>query len=129
MKHFSDVVTVSLPALLIALLAATQAHALELYSHARALDISAEDRRLSCLDLEGELRELEPLSYNSHPNFYEDGYQGASIVLGTMVSPIAYGLSGYSTTRGYVEAGRVSKIKQRIAVLRELKAQKHCFES
>jgi hypothetical protein len=129
MKRSIIIAVVLSAALLSGAFAAAPAAALELYSHSGRLDITPEDKSLNCLQLEGELRELEPLGYNSHPHFYEDGYQGASMVVGTLISPIGYVLSGYSVTRGYAEKGRVSKVKQRIAVLRELKARKHCFES
>ncbi|MCP3868196.1 MAG: hypothetical protein GY703_08910 [Gammaproteobacteria bacterium] len=89
---------------------------------------SQEDLEMGCIELEREIAAQVPLTYSYKPDFYQDPYQGASIIIGTMITPVAYSLSAVSAIGSLVDRTRIEPAEERITLLRQLKAQKHCFE-
>jgi hypothetical protein len=89
---------------------------------------TAYDREKSCRQLELELRSLHPQTYSYKPGFYEDPYQGAAIWVGTTMFWPAYGVLAWSAHSEYEEKGRRITAENRIAELRQLKADLRCFE-
>ena len=85
------------------------------------------DRDLSCEQLETELAALEPLTYSYKPGFYYDPAHGAAIWTGMLVPP-AWGYLAYSGVAEYYDEKRMLNARQRIEVLRRLKAYRRCYE-
>lgn len=82
---------------------------------------------LSCRELEKELTALEPLTYSDKPSFYTDPAHGAAIWGGMLWTP-AWGYLGYSGLVAQIEQKHMDDARERIAVLRQLKARQHCYE-
>jgi hypothetical protein len=82
---------------------------------------------LSCAELDAELAAREPLGYTDKPRFYTDPAHAASIWGGILWSP-AWSYLAYSGLLDYQIAHRLSATRNRIAKLRQLKAQRHCYE-
>ena len=83
---------------------------------------------MSCLQLEHEIRALQPQTYSYKPGFYEDSTQGAAIWVGsTMFWPVL-GVVAWGGYYEYAEGGRKVSAENRLAELRQLKAELHCFE-
>jgi len=115
--------------LLLALLAPLgQSQAVQLFRTPTAPLIDSRDPTLSCVQLEREMVALTPLTYSYKPGFYDNPYQGAAMILGTVGSPYFYLYSAYDYYLDYREKARVIPARQRIETLRRLKADKHCFE-
>jgi hypothetical protein len=89
---------------------------------------TAYDQQKSCRQLELELRSLQPETYSYKPGFYEDPQQGAAIWVGTTMFWPAYGVVVWSAMSEYEEQGRMINAENRIAELRQLKADRRCFE-
>lgn len=103
--------------------------ATELYRTPLSQKASQEDQAKSCIELEHEIAYLTPLTYSYKPGFYQDPYQGASVAVGTAIFWPAYGLLGYSGYLDYKENERIISAEERINLLRQLKAEKRCFEN
>lgn len=86
------------------------------------------DRVKSCAELEQEMVSLSPLSYSDRPTFYEDPQRGALLTVGTSI-PIAYLLLAYPEFLDYQSKKRIASVNQRMGLLRQLKAERRCFES
>ncbi len=100
----------------------------ELYRQPYVPNPTAYDREKSCRMLEQELRSLQPKTYSYKPGFYEDPYQGAAIWVGSTMFWPAYGVLAWSAVTEYEENGRKISAEDRIEELRQLKAEKRCFE-
>ena len=87
-----------------------------------------EDIAKSCIELEREIAAQVPLTYSYRPGFYEDPYVGTAIFVGTTMAPIAYALLLAPTYGALSDRARVQPAEERIAILRRIKAEKHCFE-
>lgn len=90
---------------------------------------TAAERAKNCYALEQEMTAQIPKTYSYKPDFYSDPYQGASIWIGTTLFMPVYALSAYSGYKQYGENARIITAEERIALLRHLKAQNHCFET
>ena len=97
------------------------------YPHPTSLVYKEGDRELDCIQLETELSALEPLSYSYKPGFYEDPAHGAAIWAGVLSSP-AFAYLAYSGVAEYYDEQRMREARDRIHVLRRLKANRRCFE-
>jgi hypothetical protein len=82
---------------------------------------------MSCRELEKQLATLEPLTYSDKAEFYSDPAHGAAIWGGMLWAP-ALGYLGYSGLVEYQQEQRMADARARIAQLRQLKAQRHCYE-
>ncbi len=91
-------------------------------------------KQLSCLDLDKSIRYLHPYKYTYKPNFAQDGANKLATALIVVDNlPIVegwFGLAylGYSALVEEKEQRRVLAVEQQIAMLRQVKAEKHCFE-
>jgi len=87
------------------------------------------EEAMSCFELEREIANIIPLTYSYKPGFYENPYQGAAVMAGTIYSPAYYLYSVYDYYLDYRENSRIIPTEERLERLRHLKAEKHCFES
>ncbi len=95
-------------------------------------ELAKEDLAKSCRELEQEMRVLVPQTYSYKPGFYDDPVHGTALWLGitSTVAPIvSYGIFGYSGYVEHQENKRIHTAQDRIGQLRQLKAEKRCFES
>jgi hypothetical protein len=97
------------------------------YPHPSVPVFQEGDRDLDCIQLEAELSALEPLTYSYKPGFYDDPAHGAAIWTGVLASP-AFTYLAYSGVAEYYEEQRMHEARERIDVLRRLKAHRRCFE-
>jgi hypothetical protein len=104
-----------------------QADGVSLYPHPPAPAIRPADRDLSCAQLDREIAELEPLTYSYKPGFYQDPAHGAAIWGGALAPPVA-GYLIYSGVAEYYDEERMLDARNRIEVLRRLKAYRRCYE-
>jgi hypothetical protein len=88
---------------------------------------SEEDQAKDCTELEHEIRDLSPLTYSYKPVFYDDPYQGAAVLAGATVAAPALIVPVYSAYVETQERKRIYSARERISVLRQLKAEKRCF--
>ena len=87
------------------------------------------EESMNCSELEREIAYLTPLTYSYKPGFYNNPYQGAAILAGTLSSQAFYLYSAYDYFLDYRESSRILPVQDRLERLRHLKAEKHCFES
>ena len=106
---------------------AARGHDQSLYPHPQSLQHDSGDAALSCEQLERELSSLEPLSYSYKPDFYSDPAHGAAI-WGTVFWAPAAGYLAYSGLAEYYDHKRMLQTQRRMAVLRQLKARRRCFQ-
>jgi hypothetical protein len=90
-------------------------------------DYRDKDNTLTCQELDRELNQLLPLLYTNKPGFYNDPAHGASF-WGGFIWPPALTYLGYSALVEYNEIYRVDAINRRINALRQLKANRRCYE-
>ena len=90
--------------------------------------------QLSCVGLDNTIRQMQPYRYSYKAPFYEDNANKIAAALVTVESiPVVKGLAGfgylaYSSSVEEKEKRRQILVEQRIALLQQLKAEKHCFE-
>lgn len=88
----------------------------------------------SCVQLDNAIRYLHPYNYTYKPGFHEDGANQIATTLIVFDSvPIVHGLLGfaylgYSALVEEKEQRRMLEVDQKIAMLQQVKAEKHCFE-
>tara|TARA_R110002049_G_scaffold182677_1_gene350560 strand:- start:71 stop:481 length:411 start_codon:yes stop_codon:yes gene_type:complete len=88
----------------------------------------------SCVQLDAGIRHLQPYRYTYKPEFHEDGANKVATTLIVFDSvPIVHGLLGfaylgYSSLVEEKEQRRMLQVEQKIALLQQVKAEKHCFE-
>ena len=82
---------------------------------------------LSCPELDDRLTRLEPLTYSDSPGFYSDPLVGIAVWAGTLWSP-AWAYVGYYGLREQYQQSRITDIDTEIQQLRQLKAERHCYE-
>lgn len=91
-------------------------------------------KQRSCLDLDESIRYLHPYKYTYKSNFAQDDVNKLATALIVVDSlPIVEGwfgfaYLGYSALVEEKEQRRVLAVEQQITMLRQLKAEKHCFE-
>jgi len=91
-------------------------------------EFTPEDIAKSCIELEREIAAQVPLTYSYKPGFYEDPYVGTAIFVGTTMAPVAYALLLVPAYGNFADRARNQPAEERIAILRRIKAEKHCFE-
>jgi hypothetical protein len=85
----------------------------------------------SCVQLDNAIRYFQPYRYTYKPEFHEDGANKIAVSLVVFESlPSLIGLTylGYSGLVEEKEQRRMLEVEQKIAVLQQVKAEKHCFE-
>jgi len=91
-------------------------------------------RNQSCVDIDNAIRYLHPYRYSYKDGFYQDDYNKiATTVIAFDSVHIVKGLLGfaylgYSALVEEKEGRRVLQVEQQIAMLQQVKAEKHCFE-
>lgn len=105
------------------------AQGIQLFRTPASTDPLPSEKSSSCFELEREIASLTPMTYSYKPGFYQNPYQGASILLGTTISPWFYLYPVYDYYLDYRENSRIIPAEERLARLRRLKADRHCFES
>ena len=83
----------------------------------------------SCAELEREIARLTPLTYSYKPGFYDNPYQSAAVIAGTISAPGYYIYSVFDYLLDYRESSRIFSAQGQLERLRHLKADKHCFEN
>jgi len=88
----------------------------------------------SCVQLDNAVRYLQPYRYTYKPEFHDDGANqiAATLVIFDSV-PVVNGLLGlaylgYSGLVEEKEQRRMLQVEQKVALLQQVKAEKHCFE-
>jgi len=93
-----------------------------------------EIRNQSCYDLDNAVRYLQPYRYSYKPKFNEDGFNKAAVASITIDNVLAlngllgFAYLGYSALVEEKEGRRILQVEQQIAMLQQVKAEKHCFE-
>ena len=99
-----------------------------------------EIRQQSCAQIDNSIRYLHPYLYTYKPGFYDDGANKVATAMITMESlPIVgtlpiigewlgFAYLGYSALVEEKEQRRILQVKQQIAMLQQVKAERHCFE-
>lgn len=88
----------------------------------------------TCVQLDNAIRYLHPYRYTYKPEFHQDGANKVATTLIAFDSvPIVDGLLGlaylgYSGLVEEKEQRRMLQVEQKIAMLQQVKAEKHCFE-
>lgn len=105
-----------------------------IYFEPPVIERNEQVEQLSCVGLDNTIRQMQPYRYTYKEPFYEDNANKIAAAMVTLdVIPIAEGLAGlaylgYSATVEEKERRRRLLVEQRIALLQQLKAEKHCFE-
>lgn len=99
------------------------------------VEVATDDiHQQSCVQLDNAIRYLHPYRYSYKPGFYQDDANKVATTLIVFDSvPIVDGLLGlaylgYSGLVEEKEQRRILQVEQKIAMLQQVKAEKHCFE-
>lgn len=105
-----------------------------IYFEPPVIERNEQVEQLSCVGLDNTIRQMQPYRYTYKEPFYEDDANKIAAAMVTLdVIPVVEGLAGlaylgYSATVEEKEQRRRLLVEQRIALLQQLKAEKHCFE-
>jgi len=111
-----------------------------IYYEPPIVDATQEIRQQSCAQIDNSIRYLHPYQYTYKPGFYEDGSNKIATAMITVDSlPIVgtlpiigewlgFAYLGYSALVDEKEERRILQVKQQIAMLQQVKAEKHCYE-
>ncbi len=105
-----------------------------IYFEPHVPEVPSEIKNFSCAQLDNSIRYLHPYTYTYKQKFHDDkANQVAVSMVAVDVVPIIgewLGLAylGYSALVEEKENRRIINVKQELAMLQQLKAEKHCFE-
>lgn len=105
-----------------------------IYFEPHVPEVPSEIKNFSCVQLDNSIRYLHPYTYTYKQKFHDDkANQVAVSMVAVDVVPIIgewVGLAylGYSALVEEKENRRIINVKQQLAMLQQLKAEKHCFE-
>jgi len=105
-----------------------------IYFEPSTLDVPDEVKAMNCVQLDSSIRYLHPSTYTYKEKFhYDKANQVATSLVTTDFIPILgewFGIAylGYSALVEEKESRRILNVKQKVAMLQQLKAEKHCFE-
>lgn len=105
-----------------------------IYFEPHVPEVPSEIKNFSCAQLDNSIRYLHPYTYTYKQKFHDDkANQVAVSMVAVDVVPIIgewFGLAylGYSALVEEKENRRIINVKQQLAMLQQLKAEKHCFE-
>ena len=91
-------------------------------------------RQQSCIQIDSNIRYLQPYKYTYKPDYYQDGSNKFATAMITMdFVPIlgeyfGFAYLGYSALVDEKENRRIIQVKEQISMLQRVKAEKHCFE-
>jgi hypothetical protein len=109
-------------------LAALEMPDIQLYPSPKPLPQQSGDAGMSCRDLDREIARLYPYTNNYRPDFHQDPYSGAAILVGTTMFWPAYIFNGFKFVGDLQEEKRIQTAAARIESLRHLKQAKYCYE-
>lgn len=111
-----------------------------IYFEPPIVEVTNQIRQQSCVQIDNSIRYLHPYQYSYKPDFYEDDANKIATAMITVESlpiigtvPIVgewlgFAYLGYSAMVDEKEQRRILQVKQHIAMLQQVKAEKHCFE-
>jgi hypothetical protein len=111
-----------------------------IYFEPPIVEVTEQIRQQSCVQIDNNIRYLQPYKYSYKPDFYQDDANKVAAAMVTMESlPVVGTLPvvgewlgfiylGYSAFVDEKEERRILDVKQQIAMLQQVKAEKHCFE-
>jgi len=101
-----------------------------IYFEPPVVQASVDIRGQSCIELDNAIRYLQPYRYSYKPDYYAD--TGNTIAASTIVLDKVGLLGGgyliYSRLVEEKEQRRMLGVEQQIAMIQQVKAEKHCFE-
>lgn len=109
-------------------LTTAEANGFQLYRFPKPLPQESGDLRLSCAELDREISRLSPYTYNYRPDFDQDPYVGASLLVGTTIWWPAYIFTGFRYAGDLQQDKRMQTASTRIESMRRLKQEKFCYE-
>jgi hypothetical protein len=96
-------------------------------------EVPEEVYKMTCIELDNSIRYLHPYTYSYKPDYYLDkSNQIANVMLALDSSVLGWLGLAYLSYSGLVtekETRRLIQLKQKVAVLQRVKAEKSCFES
>jgi hypothetical protein len=102
-----------------------------IYFEPPVVDATEEIRQQSCVQIDTSIRYLQPYTYTYKPDYYQDGtnkFATGMIPIEPIGAWLGFAYLGYSALVDEKESRRIIEVKQQIAMLRQVKAEKHCFE-
>jgi hypothetical protein len=105
-----------------------------IYFEPSTLDIPSEIKAMSCVQLDSSIRYLQPDLYTYKEKFHYDKANqiAVSLVTADLIPILGEWLGiaylGYSALVEEKENRRIINVKHKVAMLQQLKAEKHCFE-
>ena len=105
-----------------------------IYFEPPVIERNPDVEQLSCVGLDDTIRNMQLYRYSYKAPFYEDDANKVAVAMMIVDStPVVKGLAGfaylgYSASVEEKEQRRVLLVEQRIALLQQLKAERHCFE-
>ncbi len=105
-----------------------------IYFEPSMMEVPAEIQNMSCVQLDNSIRYLHPSTYTYKQKFHDDKANQLAVSMVTVdIVPIigewiGVAYLGYSALVEEKENRRIINVKQQVAVLQQLKAEKHCFE-
>jgi hypothetical protein len=99
----------------------------ESYLRGTPSSLPPSNQQQSCQQLDTQLAALESQTYSHSPSFYADPAMGSAIWTGMLWCP-AWAYVGYAGLREQYQQTALSDTLGKIHELRQLKAQRHCYE-
>jgi len=103
-----------------------------IYFEPPIVEATDEVTQMSCVALDNNIRYLHPYRYTYKPGFYEDDANklATSLVMfdNLLDGWLGFAYMGYSALVEEKEQRRMLQVEQQIAMLQQVKAEKHCFE-
>lgn len=103
-----------------------------IYFEPPIVEATDEVTQMSCVALDNNIRYLHPYRYTYKPGFYEDDANKLATSLvafdNILDGWLGFAYMGYSALVEEKEQRRMLQVEQQIAMLQQVKAEKHCFE-
>ena len=102
-----------------------------IYFEPPIVDATEQTYQQSCVQLDNAIRHLHPYRYSYKQGFYEDKYNTiatSAITLDELLSLLGLAYLAYSSLVEEKEQRRMLAVEQKISMLQQVKAEKHCFE-
>jgi len=82
----------------------------------------------SCVEIDAAIRAIHPYRYSYKPKFGQDRYNAIAVASVGINGMLSAAFLGYSSIVEDKEQRRILGVEQQIAMLQQVKAEKHCFE-
>ena len=103
-----------------------------IYFEPPIVEATDEVTQMSCVALDNNIRYLHPYRYTYKPGFYEDDANKLATSLvafdNLLDGWLGFAYMGYLALVEEKEQRRMLQVEQQIAMLQQVKAEKHCFE-